>query len=249
MSDSRLIAFVNGARQGIGFEIASQLAQTGNFHVYLAARTIDRAQEAIDQLLKLGIASDILHPVAVELASDQTILAASETVRNAHGHLDILINSAAVHGKTTTYTRANLASTFDTNVLGVAAMIDAFTPLLQASTYAQKRIVNVSTGLGRISYAAQDSFMGARALPALEYRVTKAAMNMLSVVKARTLEPEGIAVVMAAPGHCRTAFTEYNAPRTAEQGAAVIVRAATEGDNKAVSGTYISETEQENPGW
>jgi len=62
---------------------------------------------------------------------------------------------------------------------------------------------------------------------------------MLTAINSILLLDEGIAVVCASPGWCRTNFTGGRGNKDAHQGAAVIIRAATEGNPKEVNGTQV----------
>lgn len=64
---------------------------------------------------------------------------------------------------------------FETNVFGAAAVIDAFTPLLEAST--APVVVNASSAAG--SLALNTSPNSRWTMPA--YPISKAALNMLAV--------------------------------------------------------------------
>lgn len=75
------------------------------------------------------------------------------------------------------------------------------------------------------------------ALP--EHRSSKTALKMLTAVNAVLLANEGIAVMSAAPGFCRTDFTGGQGVKDASDGAKVIVRAATEGDPKELYGSLL----------
>jgi NAD(P)-dependent dehydrogenase (short-subunit alcohol dehydrogenase family) len=76
------------------------------------------------------------------------------------------------------------------------------------------RIVNVSSGLGQLSR------MGAGS-PA--YRVSKAALNALTVTLAAELKGKGILVNSMSPGWVRTDMGGPEAPRGVEEGAETAV--------------------------
>ncbi len=92
MAQTRKIALVTGGNRGIGLETVRQLAEQ-DVEVYLAARTLQSAQEAA---AKVADGSRGIHPVQLDVtkASDRT--AAAEQIENEFGHLDILINNAAL---------------------------------------------------------------------------------------------------------------------------------------------------------
>jgi NAD(P)-dependent dehydrogenase (short-subunit alcohol dehydrogenase family) len=63
-------------------------------------------------------------------------------------------------------------------------------------------IVNVTSGTGLV---------GVEVTPGITYGATKAALNRLSTLMARDLEPDSIAVMAVCPGYTRTALVEQTA--------------------------------------
>ncbi|GLI73909.1 putative secondary metabolism biosynthetic enzyme [Penicillium ochrochloron] len=242
---SKVLVLVTGANQGIGFAIARQLAFSDKFHVLVGAREASKAEAAIQQL-RSGQQSDALAltPITIDVTDDTSITAAAQTISDQFGHLDILINNAGI-GQVTepgTPVREKYRRIFDVNVFGVAAMIDTFLPLLRASQYTDRRIVNVTSGLGQISMAGKKDYaFNARAWFAPDYRSSKAALNMITAAFSVNLADEKIAVIAAAPGFCRTNFTGGQGKKEASDGASVIVRAATEGNPEELSGTFVAD--------
>ena len=130
---------------------------------------------------------------------------------------------------------------FEVNVFGVAAVTEAFLPLIRRSSYPDRRIVNVSSGVGLITMAGEEGYeFNARACYVPEYRSSKAALNMITVVQSIKFADENIAVIAAAPGMCRTRFTGGQGMKDASDGAMAIVHAATEGDPKKLTGTFVA---------
>ncbi|KAI1109049.1 short-chain dehydrogenase [Nemania sp. NC0429] len=245
-SSNKPLILITGANQGLGYATTKILAETGKYHVILACRSIAKGEQAIAQLKAEGVADlSALTPVEIDVADDASIAAAKDVVEKKFGHLDVLINCAGVNGvipERKPGLRDNYRFVFEINVFGLAVMTQTFLPLLRASPYGDRRVVNVTTGLGQIGVAlADDTPYKAANLPAPEYRGSKAAVNMISAVDARLLQPEGIHVVLVAPGHTATAFNANNGPKTPAQGAANIVRAAVEGNAPELIGKLHAE--------
>ncbi|KAH8897669.1 short-chain dehydrogenase [Thozetella sp. PMI_491] len=245
------LVLITGANQGIGFALATQLAQTGNYHVLLGARDPAKGNAAISKLQsEIGIGESNFTMVPIDVTSDESIANAVELVREKFGRLDILINNAGIAaGAPGLSLRENIHAIMDANVAGAAVAIDRFLPLIRASSYHDRRIINVTSGLGLIGRAKlQENPVNAKKFPVIEYRMSKSALNMLSVAHSVALADENIAVVVACPGFCRTNLTGGRGARDASDGAAVVFRAATQGDPKQVSGTHVTDADHE-PSW
>ncbi|KAK0615697.1 putative short-chain dehydrogenase [Bombardia bombarda] len=241
---TKTLVLITGANQGIGFGIAEHLIHLKTFHVLIGARSEAKAEAAVKQL-QAQTSDAELTAVVIDVTNDLTIAAAAKAVTEKFGHLDLLINNAGIASGTLPddlTARQEFAAIYDTNVIGAMAVTEAFLPLLRASTYQDRRIVNVSSGLGQIGLAlAVDHQSGAKAIPAPAYRASKAALNMLTAVYAANLRDEDILAVPACPGYARTNLTRGQGRKTASEGARIIVRAAIEGDAKTVYGTFVAD--------
>ncbi|KAL4992935.1 putative short-chain dehydrogenase [Aspergillus recurvatus] len=253
MSSGKPLVLITGANQGIGFAAAQILASTGKYHLLIGARSQPKAEAAVQQLLSLAAAAAAT-PLVIDVADDASILAAAKLVTDRFGSLDILINNAGISGQPEQpglTLREKFHQVFDVNVFGVAAVTAAFLPLLRASKYHDRRIVNVTTGLGHIGMAlspTSDYNIKAWALPV--YRSSKTALNMITAVDAVTLAEEGISAILAAPGFTRTNFTGGHGVKDASEGAKEIVRAATEGNPGDLVGKVVdAEHTLEEFGW
>ncbi|KAI5866008.1 short-chain dehydrogenase [Durotheca rogersii] len=246
-SSNKPLILITGANQGLGYATAKILADTGKYHVILGSRSVAKGEEAIAKLKSenADVDTSALTPVVLDVTDDASIEAARDLVKEKFGHLDILINSAGVNGQIPVRKpglRENYQFVFDVNVFGVAVLTETFLPLLRASPYQDRRVVNVTTGLGQIGVAlATDTIYNAASLPAPEYRSSKAALNMLTAVDASRLKPENITVVAVAPGHTKTQFTGNRGVKEPSQGAANIVRAAIEGKPEDLYGKLQAE--------
>ncbi|KAL3459603.1 hypothetical protein BJX64DRAFT_264618 [Aspergillus heterothallicus] len=243
------LILITGANQGLGFAAAKQLASTGKYRLLIGARSQEKADGAVKEL---G-GSDDLTPVVVDLDSDKSIEAAAAFVKERFGSLDILINNAGINRSSNpdATLRETYRAVFETNVFGPAIMIENFLPLLRASQYPDRRIVNVTSGLGLIGMAySPTSEYSAKVWELPVYRGSKAATNIITAVDAVRLREEGILVVLAAPGYCRTAFGGYTGVKDPEEGAQPIVRAAVEGSPDELFGKIVDdENIYEEFGW
>jgi len=95
------------------------------------------------------------------------------------------------------------------------------------------RIVNVSSGRGSFSKLAADG-------PA--YRISKTALNALTVAMGDELKGTGILVNAVTPGWVRTRMTGPNAPRSVTEGAETAVWLATIPDD-GPQGQFFKDNE------
>ncbi|MBS2538172.1 SDR family NAD(P)-dependent oxidoreductase [Catenulispora sp. NF23] len=219
-----MIALVTGANRGLGRETARQLLAAGHT-VVIAARSEDAARDTAAALGPGAV------PVRLDVTSAQDIAAAAEQLRDRFGHLDVLVNNAAIHYDTWQHAvGADLAvvrEAAETNVFGPWQLIQALLPLLRAGSH--QRIVNVSSGAGSLTEMTSGS------TPA--YSLTKAALNALTRMLAADLRPEGILVNAVCPGWVAT---DMGGPggRPVHDGAAGIVWAALLPDNGPTGGFF-----------
>ncbi|CAG8940940.1 unnamed protein product [Penicillium salamii] len=217
------LVLVTGANQGLGFATAQQLTITGQYNLLVAARSQEKAEAAVTQLQEFG-SEGSLTPIVINLDQDKSIAAAAKFVEEHFGSLDILINNAGINRSSNPNAtlRESYRAVFETNVFGVAVMTTTFLPLLRASKYHGRRIVNVTSGLGQIGVAySPTSEYNAKVWELPVYRSSKSAINMIS--------------------YCRTNFGGGQGVKSAEEGARPIVRAAIEGSPKELFGNIVED--------
>ncbi|OQE17356.1 hypothetical protein PENSTE_c021G04713 [Penicillium steckii] len=248
------VILVTGGNQGLGHEALKDLARRNAYHLIVAARSQEKATEAV-KVIASETGSDLTDftPVAIELTRDDTIQAAAALVKEKFGYLDVLVNNAGIacSPKPNATLREDLRDVYETNVFGVAVMNETFLPLLRASTFPQRRIVTVSSGLGMFGVALTESSpYNAWNYKFPVYRSSKSAVNMISAVDMIALREENISTVLVEPGYCRTAFGGYNGHKDADAGGRVIAKAAVEGDNKDLFLKFVDdEHKHEEFGW
>jgi NAD(P)-dependent dehydrogenase (short-subunit alcohol dehydrogenase family) len=84
------LVFITGANQGIGYEIALNLAKRGGYHVLVGARRPDAAAEAIQKIKAAGAKGpvDFVH---IDVASSHSVTEAVKAITEKYGRLDVLI--------------------------------------------------------------------------------------------------------------------------------------------------------------
>jgi NAD(P)-dependent dehydrogenase (short-subunit alcohol dehydrogenase family) len=226
------VALVTGANQGIGLQIAKDLAAHG-FIVLVGSRDFERGEAATREV------GPDAHALQLDVTDRASIAAAAERVRKELGRLDVLINNAAIsntrkrpgqtveeYAKTTRPSVVSLdemRAVWETNVFGVLAVCQAMLPLLRETPNA--RIVNVSSGVGSLTANSDPAFPW-RSIFGPVYPASKTALNALTVAMAIELASEGIKVNAVSPGFTKTNLNNYTGTETVEEGAREAVRVA-----------------------
>lgn len=109
-------------------------------------------------------------------------------------------------------------------MFGLAEMTHAFTPLLAR---AHGRVINVSSSLGSLTRLSDREHPASQSGPSFwQYASSKAAVNALTVLFATSLAEQGISVNAVCPGYCATDLNGHSGPRSAEQGAQIVLKLA-----------------------
>ena len=148
--NDRPSALVTGASSGIGLEAARALAKEG-FRVHVAARRRDRLEVLATEIGGEAHALDVTSQKSVD-----SLVGSIPT-------LDLLVNNAgAALGlePTAEFDEENWRGMFELNVLGVARMVRAFLPHLQASGHGQ--IINIGSTSGFEVYPGGGGYTGSK---------------------------------------------------------------------------------------
>ncbi|KAH0440481.1 short chain dehydrogenase [Colletotrichum camelliae] len=205
-ADKKLV-LITGGNQGVGYETAkSLLLSSADYHVILGSRDSAKGETAAKGLLSTPGVKGTASSLQIDVTDDASINEAASKVESEYGRLDILVNNAGIISMTSPPTTAAFRRVRDTNVIGALGVTEAFLPLLRKTSHAPPRLVFVSSSMGSISHAA-DSSSPYYNPHGTEYRVSKAAVNMLLTMYAARLKPDGFLVLGADPGLCATNFT------------------------------------------
>jgi NAD(P)-dependent dehydrogenase (short-subunit alcohol dehydrogenase family) len=237
------VALVTGANQGIGLQIAKDLAAQG-FAVLVGSRDLERGEAAAKEV------GPDAHALQLDVTDQASIATAAERIREEFGRLDALVNNAAIsntkmppdmsveeYSKSTRPSNVSLdelRAVFETNVFGVVAVTQAMLPLLREAPAA--RIVNVSSGAGSLTRNSNPAFPY-RSIFGPVYPASKTALNAMTLAMAIELETTGIKVNAACPGFTKTNLNNYAGTQTVEEGAREPVRLALIGPD-GPTGTF-----------
>jgi len=225
------VALITGANKGLGFEIARQLGQQG-VTVVLGARDKAKAEEAAKKLKAEGIDA---HAVKLDVTREADVAELPAFFESKFGRLDILVNNAGVALDFGGITRDTFRQTYETNVIAPYFITEALLPLLKASPAG--RIVNHSSIMGSMTVMSDpNSFSPEMAVPA--YCSSKAALNMLTVTTARSLEGSNVKVNSAHPGWVKTDMGSDRAPMEVVDGAKTAVALALLPDDGPTGGFF-----------
>lgn len=232
------IALVTGANKGIGLHIARALGTKGHT-VLVGARSEERGEQAAAALREEGLDARFLH---LDVTDEASIAAAAKRVADEFGSLDILVNNAAValadgDWNTSELTVATTRKVFETNVVGVVAVTNAFLPLIRES--AAGRIVNVSSEVGSFGFITDPDqpFAG---MQVGAYGASKSALNMLTVSYALEFKDSPVKINAMTPGYTKTDLNQNQGWRDPAVSAKVAVDLALI-DADGPSGGFFQE--------
>jgi NAD(P)-dependent dehydrogenase (short-subunit alcohol dehydrogenase family) len=223
------VALVTGANRGIGFEVCRQLAAV-NVRVVLTGRERKSVEAAAQSLRTQDL--DV-SAASMDVTDEHSIAACAREVTTQFGHVDILVNNAAVligEDRDALDTPIDdFRRTFETNVFGAIAVARAFVPGMIERRSGS--VVNVSSAAGQLSSVGTYA-------PA--YSISKAALNAFTVQLAAATRVTGVIVNSVNPGWVRTRMGGRSAPRSVAQGADTIVWLALQ-PSSGPTGKFFSD--------
>ena len=195
---------ITGASRGIGLETAKIFLNNGFF--VLATSTTGEIPISHNNLKKIKL--DFLTPDSINAAEKEL----------AENKIDILINNAAVLIEPWDRSKIDmdiLRKTFNVNVFGLIDFCERILPKIKPGGH----ILNLSSEWGTFSAKNQSPFQP-------HYKLSKAAVNMYTVVLASRLKQENIKVSSVDPEWCRTDMGTQEATKDAKDAAEDIFKTA-----------------------
>jgi len=187
MTDPRRAALVTGCSSGIGRATALALSDKG-FAVYATARR----PEALTDLAARGCET-----LALDVTSEESMVAAVRAVEAVHGRVDVLVNNAgyALQGPVEEASLDAVRAQFETNVFGLVRMCQLVLPGMRAA--GRGRIVNIGSMGGRFTFPGGGF-----------YHASKHAVEAVSDALRLEVAPFGVQVVLVQPGPVVSSFVD-----------------------------------------
>lgn len=190
------ISLVTGGSRGLGRNTAVSIARHGGDVILTYRQGADAAKAVVAEIEAMGRKAVALPLDVSQIAS---LPGLTESVRTAlsgvwgRDRFDHLINNAG-QGDMASFaetTEAQFDALFDTHVKGVFFLTQALLPLIADGG----RIINLSSGLTRVSFPGFSA-----------YSAAKGAVEILTVYMAKELGSRGITANTVAPGAIETDF-------------------------------------------
>ncbi|CAL1588180.1 unnamed protein product [Knipowitschia caucasica] len=213
MFSKAISVLITGVNRGLGLEMVRQMVEIQKPPprlLFACCRDPDGATHL--QALKKEH-PDIIKIIHLDAADPTSIKQAAAQVGSILGTsgLNLIINNAAVavHQSLFDSTPEDMHRSFNTNTIGPMLVIQEFIPFLRAAakdcgspglSCCKAAVINISTFCSS-NELTKESYKEFAVMP---YRVSKAALNMLSVCASLELQKHEILCAMLHPGWVRT---------------------------------------------
>ena len=209
--------FITGGNRGIGKGLVEIFSEDSK--VFFSARDEHKAKSVID-----SIGNENIDYVIMDVADERNVLNGTESLKEKTSSIDILINNAGIlipglkHKIDAIETDdKSILKTFNINTVGVLRVCKAVLPLMRPTS----RIINISSGMGQMEGMATGS---------IAYRLSKSALNALTIVLSQELSSKDIKVNAICPGWVQTDMGGYEATLTVKESVESIKKFALSDD-------------------
>lgn len=232
-------ALVTGATDGLGKEVARQLAALGAF-VIVHGRDEARGTAAVQAIRANGKGGAVFRQA--DFGSLAEVRALADWVGEQHGGIDLLINNAAATVGERRESADGFELAFAVNHLAPFLLTRLLLPKLEAN--APARIVNVSS-MGQTPIDFDDLMMEKRYDAFDAYRRSKLAQIMFTIDLAAMLDPANVTVTALHPARAmntpRVLNGGFTPLSTVEEGAESVLQAAVSPEVKGRTGVYFNQ--------
>ena len=198
--------FITGGNRGIGRGLVEQFSKNNN--VIFSARSTEKAQLIIDSLGGKNI-----DYVIMDVGDSESVQKGIKNLKSKINSLDVLINNAGIlipglkHKIDAVDTdNESIIETFNINTVGALRVCKAVIKLMPPKS----RIINISSGMGQMEGMGTGS---------LAYRLSKSALNAMTIVLSQELMVKNIKVNAICPGWVQTDMGGYEATLTVKESA------------------------------
>ena len=198
--------FITGGNRGIGKGLVKEFSKDNN--VIFSARNTEKAQLIIDTLGGKNI-----DYVIMDVGDSESVQKGIKNLKSRISSVDVLINNAGIlipglkHKIDAIDTDDDsIMKTFNINTVGALRVCKAVIPLMPPKS----RIINISSGMGQMEGMGTGS---------LAYRLSKSALNAMTIVLSQELMGKSIKVNAICPGWVQTDMGGYEATLTVKESA------------------------------
>ncbi|KAF3058490.1 (+)-neomenthol dehydrogenase [Daldinia childiae] len=189
MASGKTIVLITGGNSGIGYETVAALSSaSADFHILLGCRSVEKGEAAVEQMKKeFGSAlKGTIQVIQIDITDRKSINTLKEKIETQFGRLDALINNGGVLVHTPMDILDALRISFETNPY----------------------IIYVSSEQGSVTQRNDPNVdIMHRRLRGEPYRMSKAAINMLSACHRYNYAEWGCRVLAFNPGWCVSNLT------------------------------------------
>ncbi|KAF5621073.1 alcohol dehydrogenase Bli-4 [Fusarium tjaetaba] len=141
------VILITGGNSGLGLETARALLKHEPSRIFLACRSKEKFEQAVNDLKQSGSNTEVVSFLALDLASLSSIKSAAAEFQASSSRLDILINNAGIMMTPEGLTKEGYEIQIGTNHMGHAFFTHLLLPTLEetAKTNPDVRIVFVSS--------------------------------------------------------------------------------------------------------
>ena len=198
--------FITGGNRGIGKGLVEEFSKDNN--VIFSARSTEKAQLIIDTL-----GGENIDYVIMDVGDSESVQKGVKNLKSRISYVDVLINNAGIlipglkHKIDAINTdNDSIMETFNINTVGALRVCKALIPLMPPKS----KIINISSGMGQMEGMGTGS---------LAYRLSKSALNALTIVLSQELMAKSIKVNAICPGWVQTDMGGYEASLTVKESA------------------------------
>ncbi|MEW6592344.1 MAG: SDR family oxidoreductase [Candidatus Hadarchaeota archaeon] len=185
------VVLITGCSSGIGQSTSLFLARRG-FRVYSTMRKISDDDPLLEARRRENLSLEVLK---LDVTDTKSVSDAVKKIMRETGRIDVLVNNAGfgMEGPVDKTSMDDIYSQFEVNFFGLVRVTKEVVPhMLRQRT---GRIVNISSGAGRISIPFNAS-----------YCASKFAVEGFSETIDYELRPHGVKVIIIEPGVMKTKF-------------------------------------------